>query len=88
MESALIISFVKKVGVLRKLDSALACVAYVIIGAIVCALIWALLYALSYFGWFNLSMLLSKNTTVSRALYVFVETYLRPFLDTVKGFLG
>ena len=79
---------VKKVKLLRKIDAAFACVAYVIIGALVCALIWAVLYLLTYFGWFNPSMLLSQHATASRALYTFMETYLQPFFATVKGFLG
>ncbi len=85
---ALLISLVKKVKLLRKLDSALACVAYVIIGALVCALIWAVVYALAYVGWFDPNMLLSQNATVSRGLYSLMDTYFKPMLETVKGFLG
>jgi hypothetical protein len=84
----LLISATKEVTLLRKIDGALGCMAYLIIGALVCLLAWAVVYAGQSFNLFTVSSLFTEKATIPRCLFTLMEMYIEPLLNTAMGFLG
>ena len=80
-----LIWFVEGVGFLRTVDGALACVAYVLVGALVAISVWAVLYVLNYYGIFLASEMFTDGATLTESLFVLFEQYLAPILDKITG---
>lgn len=76
-------SIVDGIGLFRTLDKSLSCVAYVVIGAVVCALVWAGLYLLNFYGLLNTSAFFSANATISTGLFEAFDEYLKPLLENL-----
>jgi hypothetical protein len=69
--------FVSTTASTRMVDSILACVLYMIIGALVCVAIWFALSALDYFGILHISEALTdKGAHLSNGLYKFTNRFL------------
>ncbi len=79
---------IENVGWLRVVDGSISGVAYIVIGAIVCALIWALTYVLGYYGIVKLNELFVQETSLSQSLLGACETYIKPLLDKFSGFVA
>lgn len=70
-------NFVSTTAPTRMVDSILACVLYMIIGALVCVAIWFALAALDHFGVLNISEALTdKGAYLSNGLYKFANRFL------------
>lgn len=80
-----LVKCVRRTPILRKVDGALSCLAYVLVGVLVCAILWAVLYLIEYYGVFSTSSLFSENATISQGLFALLDTYFKPLID---GFMG
>ncbi len=73
------------VGVLRTLDSTLACLVYFAIGLIVAALVVALGYVLNHYGVFFIEAVTSGKSLISQNLFALFDIYVEPFLVQIDG---
>lgn len=73
------------VGVLRTVDSVLACLVYFAIGLVVAALVVALAYVLNHYGIFSTVAVTSGKSLISQNLFGLFEIYVEPILTQIDG---
>lgn len=78
---------IESVGFFRTIDGMLACLVYLVIGAIVCALVWAAFYVLSAYGILDVSAVLLDNTITTK-LFNACGVYIQPALDNFSAMLA
>ncbi len=68
-------------GLLGVIDKMLAGVAFLMLGALLCAVIWGALYAFSHYGVFQMGGLTRGTSTLSSGFFETFDYYLKPWLE-------
>ncbi|MBO5412695.1 MAG: hypothetical protein J6A38_06445 [Clostridia bacterium] len=65
----------------RMLDGMLACLLYLVIGAVICLAIWSALYVLDYCEILQIQKYFNEHTTLAEGTFEIAEEYIKPWID-------